>query len=120
MAIRVLVVDDEAMMAEVVEEALRATGFEVSVVHDGARALAEVEERPPDAVVLDVMMPGLDGREVCRRIRGNPDLDGLPIVLYSTMTEREVDWRGVEADAFHSKTANILDLPEILRRLVEK
>ncbi len=66
---RLLLVDDEDSLRSMLEAALRHTGFEVEAVSSGRAALAAVAERPPDLVVLDVMMPDLDGFEVCRRIR---------------------------------------------------
>lgn len=117
---RVVVADDEEMMAEVVADVLGAAGFEVLVVHDGKEAFRMVREAVPDAVVLDVMMPRMDGRDVCRRIRSDRELDGLPIVLYSTMSESEVAWRDAGADAFHPKSRDVLNLPDLIRRLLEK
>ena len=83
----VLVVDDDPHLREVVTYALGRAGFSVRTVRDGREALAEVDRRPPDLVVLDVMMPELDGLEVCRRIRAK---GRLPIVFLSSRDE-EVD-----------------------------
>jgi len=66
---RVLVVDDEPIVSEVVERYLVREGFEVSVAHDGDSALERAREQAPDLVVLDLMLPKLDGLEVCRRLR---------------------------------------------------
>lgn len=115
-----LLADDEETMAEVVADVLGAAGFEVLVAHDGHEAFRMVREADPDVVVLDVMMPGMEGREVCRRIRSDPELDGLPVVLYSTLGEDDVAWRDAGADAFHPKSRDVLGLPDLLRRLLEK
>ena len=66
---RVLVVDDEPTIATSVAARLRAEGFTVDVAHDGPSAVASAEAQRPDLVVLDVMLPGFDGLEVCRRIQ---------------------------------------------------
>lgn len=66
---RVLVVEDERQLAELVAERLRAAGHSVALAFDGPTALTMLEERPADLVILDWMLPGLDGLEVCRRIR---------------------------------------------------
>src|SRR5438477_1603859 len=99
---RVLVVEDEPMVAEVVERYLRRDGYDVSVIHDGERALAEFERLAPDLVVLDIMLPGLDGIEVCRRLRGTGD---TPVIMLTARGE-EIDkllGLGVGADDYVTK-----------------
>jgi two-component system response regulator MprA len=70
---RILVVDDEPAVREAVERALRLDGYDVLLAADGGEALARLDERPPDAVVLDVLMPHVDGLELCRRMRSRGD-----------------------------------------------
>jgi two-component system, OmpR family, response regulator MprA len=70
---QILVVDDESAVREAIERALRLDGYEVAVAGDGREALETLEERAPDAVVLDVLMPRIDGLELCRRLRGRGD-----------------------------------------------
>ena len=83
----VLIVDDEKRIREVVEYALQKDGFRVSSAADGLAALAAVERDPPDLVVLDVMLPGLDGLSVCRKIRSQRQ---TPILFLSARAD-EVD-----------------------------
>ncbi|MEU7573253.1 MULTISPECIES: response regulator transcription factor [unclassified Micromonospora] len=85
---RVLVVDDDRTVADVVCRYLEHAGYEVEHAGDGAAALDAVSRRPPHLVVLDLMLPVLDGLEVCRRLRERPD--GVPIVMLTA--------RGDEAD----------------------
>lgn len=85
--VRILVVDDEQALAGIVASYLRREGFEVTVAHDGPTAIELVRERPPDVVLLDVMLPGLDGFEVCRQIRNHTDC----YVLMLTARDHEVD-----------------------------
>lgn len=84
---RVLVVDDDPTVAEIVSRYLTREGFEVESVGDGAEALALAASSPPDVVVLDLMLPGLDGLEVCRRLR---DLAPIPVIMLTA--------RGDESD----------------------
>ncbi|MGH2786240.1 MAG: response regulator [Actinomycetota bacterium] len=84
----ILVVEDEQSIASLVTLYLTNEGFRVAQIADGARALAEVERVKPDLVILDVMRPGMDGVEICRRLRAAND--ALPIVML-TARDAEVD-----------------------------
>lgn len=83
-ATRILVVDDDARLREVVRYALDRAGFAVEEARDGREALERFAASPPDLLVLDVLMPELDGLEVCRRIRQKSE---LPIVFLSSRDE---------------------------------
>ena len=82
--VRVLVVDDEVDLADAVARGLRREGYAVDVANDGVDALDKASLTPYDLVCLDITMPGIDGREVCRRLRADPDLDPQPRVLMLT------------------------------------
>jgi two-component system response regulator MprA len=79
MVMRLLIVEDEAAVREALTRALESEGYELALAEDGAQALAMIAQSPPDAVVLDVMLPGIDGLEVARRVRGQHD--PLPILM---------------------------------------
>ena len=99
---RILVVEDEPMVAEVVERYLRRDGHDVRVVHDGNVALEEYDRFQPDLVVLDVMLPGIDGVEVCRRVRERSE---TPVIMLTARSE-EIDklvGLGVGADDYVTK-----------------
>ncbi len=85
--LRVLVVDDEVALAKVVASYLQREGFTVDLAHDGPAAVAAAREQPPDLVVLDVMLPGFDGVEVCRQLRAFTDA----YVIMLTARDEEVD-----------------------------
>ncbi len=116
---RVLVVDDDATVREVVVDYLRAAGHEVSEAIDGAGALESVRKAGADLVVLDVMMPGLDGLEVCRRLRR---LSDVPIVLLTALGSEQDRVVGLEigADDYVTKPFSprelVLRVDSILRR----
>ncbi|MGB0731891.1 MAG: response regulator, partial [Miltoncostaeaceae bacterium] len=76
---RILVADDEEAVRTAVRRALTLAGYEVELASDGDEALAMLAERAPDAVLLDVMMPGVDGIEVCRRLRAVSD--ATPVLM---------------------------------------
>ncbi len=84
---RILVVEDEPMVAEVVERYLRRDGYDVHVAHDGAAALQLFEREAPDLIVLDLMLPGVDGMEVARQVRAQGE---TPVIMLTARGE-EVD-----------------------------
>ena len=96
MSSRVLVVDDDPALAEMLGIVLRGDGFEPAFVADGARALAAFREVRPDVVLLDVMLPGMSGIEVCHAIRAE---SGTPIIMLTAKTDTVDVVRGLEAGA---------------------
>ncbi|HXF72310.1 MAG TPA: response regulator [Actinomycetota bacterium] len=118
---RVLVVDDDPAIVRLLEVNFRLEGFEVDATTRGERAVELARAAPPDAVVLDVMMPGLDGWEVCRRLRDEAGLAGVPIVFLSARP-RDVDPErgyasGVVAQV--TKPFEPLELVALVRRAIE-
>lgn len=95
----VLVVDDDPSLLAMVAMALESEGFHVQRAITGQQALAVISESRPDVVVLDVMMPGLDGREVTRRLREEPATADLPIVVCSALSRDDDQWRSWAAGA---------------------
>jgi len=96
MATRVLVVDDERVVTEVVERYLQREGYEVSLASDGAEALELIQNWVPDLVVLDLMLPVLDGLEICRRIRQDSQ---MPIIMLTARGEETDRVVGLELGA---------------------
>lgn len=92
---RILVVDDDPDIATFIEVALSTAGYDVAVAHDGERALAAVAERRPDLVLLDVMLPTIDGFEVASELRRRPELTGMGIIVVSARGMRDDRLRGL-------------------------
>ncbi|MFP4130270.1 MAG: response regulator transcription factor [Halorhodospira sp.] len=90
MSQEILIVDDEANIILSLEFLMRQAGFAVRTAEDGEQALAALEEQVPDLVLLDVMMPGKDGYEVCQQIRRRPEWAQLPVIML-TAKGRDVE-----------------------------
>ncbi|NOY80596.1 MAG: response regulator [Kiritimatiellaeota bacterium] len=95
----VLVVDDDERNRILLSDVLAARGYRVLTAENGEEALRLVNEEAPDAVLLDIMMPGIDGIEVCRRIRRNEEAAMLPIIMVTALSEREPRVRSIAAGA---------------------
>jgi DNA-binding response OmpR family regulator len=94
-----LIVDDEPDLRELVRYNLESGGFEVIEAADGETALALARSAQPEAIVLDVMLPGLDGLEILRRLRGNPQTRDIPIILLTAKGEESDRIVGLELGA---------------------
>jgi two-component system response regulator MtrA len=96
MSARILVVDDDVALAEMIGIVLRGEGYEAIQAFDGAEALKKLEESKPDLILLDVMLPGLDGIEVCAKIR---ETSGIPIIMLTARGDTTDVVRGLESGA---------------------
>ena len=120
----ILVVDDEDIVAGSIERTLRAHGFSVTVATSGVEGLNAARRHRPELVVLDVLMPGMDGMEVCRQIRADPILSDLPVLFLTARSKTEEKVLGLRAgaDDYLAKPFNvdelILRIRAILRRRV--
>jgi two-component system alkaline phosphatase synthesis response regulator PhoP len=96
---KVLVVDDEVYILHILEFSLSAEGYEVITANNGELAIEKAKQEKPDLIVLDIMMPVLDGYEVCRRLKRDSETKGIPVVLL-TAKGRDIDKRlGFEVGA---------------------
>jgi len=113
---KVLVVDDTPVNIKLLGDLLAVKGYVVATATNGEEALASLATETPDIVLLDVMMPGMSGYDVCRRIRANPDTALLPVVMVTSLDPHEERIHGIEAgaDDFLSKPIN---QPELLARV---
>lgn len=108
MAGRILVVDDQRANVEMVAGVLHARGYEVLTAMDGESALERVRTGHPDLVVSDILMPGMNGYELCRRLRAEPETTLLPVILVTSLDPQSERLTGIEAgaDDFLSKPVN--------------
>lgn len=120
MSARVLVVDDIAPNVKLLEAKLTSEYYEVITATSGPQALERVANDMPDIVLLDVMMPGMDGFEVCRHIKANPKTAHVPVIMVTALTDATDRVRGLEAgaDDFLSKPVNDVALMARVRSLV--
>jgi DNA-binding response OmpR family regulator len=118
-AVTVLVVEDEPAIAQAVVTRLRSEGWETAVVHDGVAAVALAEQLRPDLVVLDVMLPGLDGLEVCRRIQARRPVPVLMLTARDDETDMLVGL-GVGADDYMTKPFSMRELVARIKALLRR
>ena len=117
---RVLVADDDADILELVSRRLERRGYDVIGAGDGREALALARSELPDAVVLDGLMPGLEGHQVCAELRADQRTTSIPVVLLTAKAADVDQERAVEAgaSAYMVKPFSIDELDETLRRLI--
>jgi len=114
--IKVLVVDDEDRVADFLTRLLTAEGHSVKVARDGPSALQAVADSSPDVLLLDIVMPGIDGIEVCRRLKSDSSTRLLPVVLVTGYADQERRIKGLEAGA-DDFLAKPVDTRELLARV---
>ena len=114
---RILIVDDDPRLLHVVSMYLTIEGYEVGTAADGEEGLAAIEVSRPDLVILDVMMPGMDGLEACRRIKRDPATRAIPVLMFTALS-REDDieaGRIAGADRFINKPFSLIGLEAVIR-----
>ena len=119
---RILVAEDDPALRRLIDMLLSSQGYDVLTVNDGADALAAVDSWPPDALVVDVMMPRISGLTVCRELRADPRFAAVPIILLTARVfdediQKVMELGGME---FMNKPFNPRQLVAVLERLVER
>ena len=123
---KVLVVDDEPDFAAIVQTNLEKEGFEVEVAYNGVEGLEKVQASPPDAIVLDIMMPEMDGYAVCKKLKSDEKYVDIPVILLTAVASHvtttrysHADGMSTEADDYIAKPASAEEITESIKRLLE-
>ena len=118
----ILVMEDEDALATLLQYNLEKEGYEVTVASDGEEGMLQVEERLPDLVLLDWMLPKLSGIEVCRRIRNRPETRNLPVVMLTARGEETDRVRGLDtgADDYLTKPFSMVELMARIRAVLRR
>ena len=116
---KVLIIDDEPIARESLEALLAGEDYQLYFAEAGIEGLAMAAALRPDAILLDVMMPGMDGFEVCRRLRGDPDLEQIAIIMITALDDRSSRLAGLRAgaDEFLSKPFDSVELKTRLQTI---
>ena len=114
---RILVVDDDPRLLHIVGLYLGIEGYEVVQASNGEDGLKAIDEKIPDLVIMDIMMPGMDGVEACRRIRQNPATQGIPVLMFSALSGDDDVERARVAGANHliTKPFNLVGLGQVVK-----
>ena len=118
----ILIVDDEPQGRTTLEALLHTSGYRLVFAANGAEALAQAASLAPDLILLDVMMPGMDGFEVCRRLRADSTVAEVPVIMLTALDDRDSRLRGIEAgaDDFITKPFRPRALSARLKALLRK
>jgi CheY-like chemotaxis protein len=112
----ILVVDDERHICELYQSELEDEGYAVTLAHSGKEALAAVESKRPDLIILDIQMPGMDGIETLEKLVGSDK--GIPIILNTAYSHYREDFTTWGADAYVVKSSDLTKLKAEIKRLL--
>jgi two-component system response regulator (stage 0 sporulation protein F) len=115
---KILVVDDDEGLRDLYEEELEGEGYEVTTAKNGKESLQKVEKEKPDLVVLDIVMPKMDGMEALGRIIGKDKT--IPVILHTSHPGYQEDFMSWAADAYLLKSTDLTELKEKIRELLEQ
>ena len=119
---KVLIVEDEEDIRDLLHYNLEREGFRVSIAEDGVQAMEKIQQEPPDIVLLDLMLPGLDGLELTRRLRRDPGTAHLPVLMLTAKKEEVDRIVGLElgADDYVTKPFNLRELVLRMRAVLRR
>ena len=118
---KILAVDDEKHIVRLVQVNLERAGYEVVTANDGKEALQKVEDENPDLVVLDVMMPYMDGFEVLQNLRRNPSTRDIPVIMLTAKAQDADVFKGWQSgvDCYLTKPFNPMELLSFVKRIFD-
>lgn len=119
---KILVIEDDPATSRLVDYSLRHEGYQVFTASNGLEGIRKAHDEAPDLIILDVMLPGMDGFEICHRLRSEPDTANLPILMFSAKAQeidRDTGLR-VGADDYLSKPAAPTDIVSHVENLLAK
>ena len=124
MAKKILLIEDDSFLSEIYVAKFQESGFEVVVAHDGAMGLAKIKEQAPDLILLDIVMPNMDGFEILNAVKKDPSIQHIPVVILSNLGEQENVQKGLElgavayiVKAHYTPTEVVATVNEILSKL---
>lgn len=122
MKIKIVLVEDEEDIAEIIKLQAELAGYKIVIEHDGLNGLRAVMREKPDLVILDIMLPGLNGLDVCRKIKSNPDTKNTPVIMISAKAEEVDVVLGLElgADDYVSKPFSVKVLMSRIRAVLRR
>jgi two-component system response regulator RpaA len=121
--LHIVLVDDDRLLVKIIAQVLTMRGMKVAISHDGEEGLRLIREIAPDLIILDIMMPKLDGFTVCRRLKADPDTRDIPVLVFSALGPSELqtiykDAATLGADAYLTKPVQISKLLEQVSALL--
>lgn len=119
---RILVIDDDKVLVELITVRLKSAGFEIIPAYDGETGLEKVKNEKPDLIVLDLMLPGIDGYEVCEQIKTDAKYKHIPIIMFTARTGEEDKRRGYAAgtDDYITKPFDAYMMVEKIREFLKE
>ena len=114
---RILVVDDNLLNVELVRFILESAGFELSIVNDATQAVDHIRAQSPDLILMDIQLPGIDGLELTRRLKADPETCGITVVAFTAyaMKGDETKMRAAGCDGYLSKPINVATFADQVR-----
>jgi two-component system alkaline phosphatase synthesis response regulator PhoP len=123
---RILVVDDEPDFCSIVQGQLEREGFDVELAYNGVEGMKKVQTNPPDAIVLDVMMPEKDGYEMCKELKADSNYCDIPVLLLTAVASHvtstrysHADGMSTEAEDYLAKPASAKEISQSIRQLLK-